>query len=237
MPVAGRYLLAGLMAMLGVCSVARGTGVQPAAIETEAPAVFAGRIRFDIPRQPLQSALARFHGLTGQSLLYDELIAEGRMAGPLQGEYTPEAALHRLLEGSGIVARYTSQAAFMLVREAAPEGAGSVPPAQDPEAPARAARQDYYGRLQARLVAVLCGDPKTIPGSYRLALNIWVGADNTVSRMLLHPTGDVARDARIRALLTGLALPAEPPVGLAQPVTLLVLPRQPKQTGDCRAPA
>lgn len=237
MPVAGRYALAGLMAMamLGLGGIARGASAQPTAVEAEAPAVAAGRLRFDIPRQPLQSALTQFHRLTGQSLLYDDQIAEGRMAGPLQGEFTPEAALHRLLAGTGIEARYTSQAAFMLMRETVPDGAASASAPRDSGMPDKAAMQAYYGRLQARVVAVLCGDPKTIPGTYRLALNLWIDAGNAVSRVLLHPTGDGARDARIRHLLHGLALPSEPPAGLAQPVTLLVLPRQPTQTGDCKA--
>jgi hypothetical protein len=51
---------------------------------------------------------------------------------------------------------------------------------------------------------------------------------------VLHATGNERRDARIAARLTGLALESAPPEGLAQPIALLILPRQPAQTGDCR---
>lgn len=225
---AGRRALAGLVLMLSLCGGARGLEAAPA-----------GLVHFDMPRQPLQAALTQFHDLTGQSLLYDDAIADERMAGPLQGELTPEAALHSLLAGTGIVARYTSQAAFMLIRPPAAQEAPAAPP--QPQAPdgatlaaaAEAGKRGYYGRLQAQVAAALCGDPATIPGGYRLALNVWVGDDGAIARVLLHPTGNARRDLLIRARLTGLALEAAPPAGVAQPITLVILPRQPAQTGDC----
>ncbi len=235
MPAAGSQLAAGLMAvavLLGGMPAARADAPRTTAADPVAP------MRFDIPRLPLAAALSRFHAQTGQSLLYDDAIAEGRMAGPLQGERTPEAALRELLAGSGIVVRYTSQAAFMLMRPEAPD-AGSAPAAAATgtasASAATAARRGYYTELQARVTAALCGDPATMPGSYRLALNLWIDAEApVVERVLLHPTGNERRDARIAARLTGLALASAPPAGLAQPIALLILPRQPAQTGDCR---
>lgn len=235
MPAAGSQLAAGLMAvavLLGGMPAARADAPRTIAADPAAP------MRFDIPRLPLAAALSRFHAQTGQSLLYDDAIAEGRLAGPLQGERTPEAALRELLAGSGIVVRYTSQAAFMLMRPEAPD-AGSAPAAAATgtasASAATAARRGYYTELQARVTAALCGDPATMPGSYRLALNLWIDAEApVVERVLLHPTGNERRDARIAARLTGLALASAPPAGLAQPIALLILPRQPAQTGDCR---
>lgn len=235
MPAAGSQLAAGLMVVAVLLSgmpAARADAPRTTAADPAAP------MRFDIPRLPLAAALSRFHAQTGQSLLYDDAIAEGRMAGPLQGERTPEAALRELLAGSGIVVRYTSQAAFMLMRPEAPD-AGSAPAAAATgtasASAATAARRDYYTELQARVTAALCGDPATMPGSYRLALNLWIDAEApVVERVLLHPTGNERRDARIAARLTGLALASAPPAGLAQPIALLILPRQPAQTGDCR---
>jgi hypothetical protein len=241
MPAAGSQLAAGLMAVAVLLSgmpAARADAPRTTAADPVADP--AAPMRFDIPRLPLAVALSRFHAQTGQSLLYDDAIAEGRMAGPLQGERTPEAALRELLAGSGIVVRYTSQAAFMLMRPEAPD-AGSAPAAaatgtaSASASAATAARRGYYTELQARVTAALCGDPATMPGSYRLALNLWIDAEApVVERVLLHPTGNERRDARIAARLTGLALASAPPAGLAQPIALLILPRQPAQTGDCR---
>lgn len=235
MPAAGSQLAAGLMAvavLLGGMPAARADAPRTAVADPAAP------MHFDIPRLPLAAALSRFHAQTGQSLLYDDAIADGRMAGPLQGEHTPEAALRELLAGSGIVVRYTSQAAFMLMRPEAPTaGTSPVAPTADTRTAiaATAARRAYYAQLQARVTAALCGDPVTMPGSYRLALNLWIDAGApVVERVMLHATGNERRDARIAARLTGLALESAPPEGLAQPIALLILPRQPAQTGDCR---
>lgn len=234
MPATGSQLAAGLTAVaffFGAMAAARAAVADPTA-----------PMRFDIPRVPLAVALSRFHVLTGQSLLYDDAIAEGRMGGPLQGEHTPGAALRELLVGSGIVVHYTSQAAFILIRPEAPPTTSYEFAAAEAEAEtgaakaaALAARRGYYEELQARVAAALCGDPATMPGSYRLALNIWLDEKTPrVERVALHSTGNERRDARIAARLTGLALESAPPEDLAQPITLLILPRQPVQTGDCQ---
>lgn len=184
-------------------------------------------IRFDIPRQTLQAALAQYNRLSRQSLLYDHAITEGKMAGPLQGEFTPEAALQSLLAGTGVVIRPTSQSAFMLLGPSANAEQSDLDAGQPvAESQSQAtARQGYYARLQAQIMARLCADPQTIPGRYRLAASFWVGPDRIINRVLLHSTGDAARDKRIDALLTGMEVQGIPPIGLIQPITMVVLPR------------
>lgn len=218
MPGTGRYALA---AMLMLCSLACRAAAQA--------------LVFDMPAQPLAVALSQFHRLSGQSLLYDDELVKGRSAPAVRGLYLPDEALQRLLAGSGLVARYTSQAAFVLVPE--PAAAPVVPEAApDVPAPASPGRQPYHAAVQAAVIAVLCGDPRTVPGPYRLALNLWIDETGRVERVQLHPTGDAARDARIQSRLSAAVLPSLPP-GVAQPLTLLVLPRQPARTGDCARPA
>jgi len=194
------------------------------------------RYAFAIPRMALRAALDHYHAVTGLSLLYDDALAQGRLAGPLHGDYTAEAALHGLLAGTGVAARYTSDQAFMLVPEAPAGQAHARARRAAPAALDAARRQVYYARLQAGVVAALCGDPDTIPGGYRLALKVWIEA-GAVAGLALHPTGDAARDERIRRRLQGLALAALPPAEVAQPVTLLILPRAPAQSGDCAGAA
>jgi hypothetical protein len=232
MPVAGVRALAGIMiALLGQCSVAQEAGSSL----PQGPAH--GLIHFDLPRQPLQTALDQYHALTGQSLLYDGAVAEGQTAGPVQGDLTAADALNSLLAGTDVVARYTSGDAFMLIRQAP---ADALQESESAESASRSAADDkrhYYALLQAQVVAVLCGDAATVPGAYRLALNIWVGAGRAIDRVVLHPTGDKRRDARVHKALDGLVLQDMPPAAVVQPITLVILPRPPAQTGDCAAPA
>jgi len=237
MPAVMRRVLAVVIVMASVCGMARGASTVPVA----APAAPAGVLRFDIAAQPLAEALTAFHRLTGASLLYDASTASGLSAAAVQGEMTPAAALQRLLEGTGVVARPTSATGFLLAREpleaAAPLPAPAAAPADAVQAVPDPALLRYRGRLQARILSALCADPRTVPGTYRLAMNLWTGADGRIARLRIHPTGEAARDARIEALLSGLDLGDAAPAPGTSPVALLVLPRPPSQTGDCTAEA
>ncbi|MFO5964546.1 TonB-dependent outer membrane receptor VreA, partial [Pseudomonas aeruginosa] len=64
---------------------------------------------FDIPPQSLASALVTYSGVTGMAVLVDGELARGRRSARLQGRFTASDALTRLLGGTGLMARYTSQ--------------------------------------------------------------------------------------------------------------------------------
>lgn len=57
---------------------------------------------FDIPKQNLVPALTEYARQTGVQLLYSAQLAEALTANAIKGRYTPQQALERLLEGSGI---------------------------------------------------------------------------------------------------------------------------------------
>jgi len=188
---------------------------------------------FDIDRLPLRQALEAFLRTAGQSLLYDDAITAGKEGGPLRGELTPEAALRALLAGTGLIAKRTAPSAWMLLDERSASGsAGEAPDLSDGLGLTTDARA-YYGALQSVIGRALCGDPLTTPGGYRMALRIWVGPDNVIERVLLHPTGDAARDQRVLSRLKGLRISVPLPPGIDSPVTLVILPRMPAQSGDC----
>lgn len=186
---------------------------------------------FAVPRMPLRAALEQYHVITGLSLLYDDAIAHGHMAGPLQGTYAARDALRLLLAGTGLQVQYTSPRAFMLI---APRSSSSSQAGRRRDGGALVATRTrvYYARVQSSVLAALCHDPHTRPGPYRLAMNVWVN-EGRIAGLALHETGDARRDARIRSGLLGLPVPGLPPADVTQPITLLVLPRPPAHTGDC----
>ncbi|WP_373416385.1 TonB-dependent hemoglobin/transferrin/lactoferrin family receptor [Pseudomonas sp. ABC1] len=57
---------------------------------------------FDIPAQPLREALLRFASQAGIDLLVGEVELNGLESAPLQGQYSIEQGLRRLLSGTGI---------------------------------------------------------------------------------------------------------------------------------------
>ncbi len=195
---------------------------------------------FDIDRMPLRQALEGFFRTTGHSLLYDDALTSGKQTGPLKGEFTPEAALRTLLSGTGLVARRTAPSAWVLFDTASPraddaENASSPPDNRQSSGPASASTR-YYAALQSAVSSALCADPVTTPGPYRMALRLWIGSDNVIQKVLLHPTGDAVRDQHVQMRLKGLRLPVTMPAGVISPVTLVVLPRDPAESGDCAAP-
>ena len=83
----------------------------------------AARMPFNIPAQPLDAALRRFSEQSRQQVLFSESAVAGRRAPAVTGSYTPQEALARLLEGSGVRVNATRPGVFTL--------------AQDPASPAR----------------------------------------------------------------------------------------------------
>lgn len=146
-PSAGALALAGCMAFLNPIAAA-----EPALPSAPSTMPSAGLLRFDLRVQPLQGALDAYGALTGRSGFYTAESIAGRSSAAVQGRYTPEVALQRLLEGTGLAIHYTAPDAFVL-EPGAPATA---------EAPAEAARAPGPddGLVQARVNEAFCGDPR-----------------------------------------------------------------------------
>ncbi|BEG76398.1 MULTISPECIES: TonB family protein [Alcaligenaceae] len=180
----------------------------------------AERFDFDIAAQPLADALRRYASLTRQPTLFRSELVKGRTSAPVRGRYSAEAALRRLLEGTGLAAEKSNagpRAGFVLT---------AAPPAVMP----RASLGDlagYPSQIQARVWDALCADTRTAPGAYRLLLRFQVDAAGRLQRpRLLGSTGDGQRDEALLAALRRVRLGGPPPPGLAQPVTMLIVPRE-----------
>jgi hypothetical protein len=191
----------------------------------------ASALSFDIPALPLDEALFAYTHATGVGVLVEDGLAAGRHAAAVKGRFTPQAALSLLLSGTGLDYRYTAADAFTLV----PIPAALAAPAQPSDPPRDDAReQAYFRTVQTAVKHVLCRHARTLPGAYRMALQLWIGASGTVLRTaLLSSTGSRDRDSELSAMLNGLPIGEAPPTGLPEPVTMVILPRSPGVTGDC----
>lgn len=186
-------------------------------------------IAFDIPSQPLAAALEAYSVTAKREVVYNGKLAMGRQSAAVQGTFTPEAALQRLLEGSGLRPRYMAADAFVLVPTPADKTTLPVNTAS------AASVAQYYGLIQAGLRQSFCADSRTQPGSYRVAVSFWIEGDGRVSRaLLLGTTGTRDLDARIERAFRALAIGEPPPNGFAQPVTLVITPQAPQIGRDCQ---
>jgi len=190
-----------------------------------------GTIRFDIPSLPLGAALEIYARVAGREVLYDGALAAGHRSSPVAGLYAPVGALQILLAGTGLQARFEDADFFVLVPVPAGRPAQAAMP---PAASQPAAQQRYYGRLQARLRAAFCRNSAVLPGGYRIAARLWIGASGEVlQEKRLASTGNAGLDRDLDAVLGGLTLDAPPPAGFAQPVTIVVMPNEPGVRQDC----
>jgi len=194
----------------------------------------AGLYAFDLGEQPLSAAVKAFSDITGQSLLVDERLLAGKMSPGVRGRFTAEDALRRLLAGTGLRERYASDKAFTLESfdrdGAGPAGANGAAAESD------TIWEVYGASLQASLERELCRLPDAKPGSYRLALQVWIDADGVVNRVrLLGSTGLQTRDTAISQALVGIRV-EPPPAGLDQPMTLLLLPAAKSHALRCDTP-
>jgi hypothetical protein len=191
-------------------------------------------IRFDIPAQPLETALVTFGGLTGYSVLVASNLAAGRQAAAVVGEFEPREALQKLLADTGLVARYSGSNAFTLALD---EAASDIAQADaDKGSASRIAltKSSYAYVLQASLTRILCRAQPDAFGRYRAVFQLWISADGAIRDVrLLESTGLKERDAVMQKALRQGAMDAAPPVTLAQPISILLTPR-PDPAADCR---
>lgn len=217
--------LASLLAAGTTAAAEPGTGDGQAAL-----------IAFDIPAQPLVSALETYGAASRREVLYDARLATGRVSNPLKGVFTPEAALPILLGGTGLTAQYTAHDAFVVVAAPAETvGRATARPTTDAALPEDRIRYaPYYGLVQQRIKDAFCGTAAIRPGGYRVALRFWIGSSGAVLRSKrLGTTGDPDRDLAIDDTMRRLTMEEAPPAGLAQPFTMVILPRLAATTGDC----
>ncbi|MGO4711259.1 STN domain-containing protein [Bradyrhizobium sp. 2TAF24] len=170
---------------------------------------------FDIPSQPLEAALDAYGAASRMQVLYETALTAGRRSAPVLGRLTREAALRRLLSGTGLVFNFTGEQAFTLVLAPLPAPSPPLPPA--------AIYQPFLGRVQAEVMAALCRRAETRPGASRLAFQFWISEAGEIrAPHLLASTGETARDAAVTAALGLVSLGRSPPAGMPQPVTMVL---------------
>jgi len=180
----------------------------------------AGLISFDIPAQPLAEALHAFSQQSGMAVLVDRELTARQRSMPLTGAFSARDGVQRLLEGTGLAARYSSADAFTVQRVQLP---AALPGARNRNAAGEAG--NYARTLQYAVEQALCAFALTRPGRYRAALQVWIDDRGVLAHSrLLASTGDHRRDTALVERLRALRLERPPPTSLAQPVTLLLLP-------------
>lgn len=119
-----------LALLLGSTSIA-GVCLQPSlvAAQSTAPAGTSNSrtVTFAIPPQPLSSAIVAFSRAAGVSVAFDGAVPRDVSTKGVSGVMTPNAALNRLLGGTGLSARFNSASSITMYRPGSASAIGPVP--------------------------------------------------------------------------------------------------------------
>lgn len=183
-------------------------------------------LQFDIPAQSLAKALRAYSEMTGVEVFYDGTLAIGRSSSAVKGRLTATRGLDVLLEDSGYVARSTEISNTVTI----------IP------APSTAALhqsferfQPYFAMLQDRLSNLLCRMEDAHPASEKVTLRFWLSRSGVVLHtQLLQPRDDDSWRRTYATRASGLDIGMAPPVGLPQPLTMVVYPPLAGEKTDCQ---
>jgi hypothetical protein len=179
-----------------------------------------GPITFDLPAQPLVSALESYSIASGWQVIYDADLATGRRSAGVKGTFAPAVTLRMLLAGTGLTPQYMAADGVMLVPDPTATAARKEMPGD-----AVSLFRGYTGRIQMGLKRAFCADRQIRSGSYRIALGFWIGSSGTVTRAIaLGSTGRTDIDKAFDRAVHTLSLGDPPPAGFSQPVVILVTP-------------
>jgi hypothetical protein len=183
-------------------------------------------VTFDVPAQPLASALDRYGDATGREVFYDTVLAAGRRSNGVQGSLTPEAALRALLEGTGLSARFLADGSFVLL----------PPPGQQSavRSASSALQQQYYALIQSSLKDAFCRTNSGRPGRYRVVAVFWIDPSGNIERyQRLGSAGAPDIDRGIDDTFRRMRLAEAPPRGFEQPVLIMIVPQARGVTMAC----
>ena len=179
-------------------------------------------VRFEIPSQPIATAIDAYSAATGLEVFYDGALATGRRSNMVRGIFAPEGALRELLAGTGLTARATGSRSFTL--------ALSSP---TPRRVSSAADQSYFAAIQMKVSEALCAHSETRPGDADLLVRLWIASSGTIARAELNDAPDApAREEAFAAALRGLPV-GVPPADMPQPVMMAILARNPGEPTGC----
>ncbi|MES2056552.1 MAG: TonB-dependent receptor [Pseudomonadota bacterium] len=127
------------------------------------PAAAQEAVRLKLPPQPLAEAIRQVGRKTRTEIVFSPSIVDSRRVPALDGSFTTQEALDRLLAGTGLVARRTAQGAFVIERpqtSAGPSGGEALMPvaADDTDIVVTATKRPEVARKISGSISVQTGE-------------------------------------------------------------------------------
>lgn len=178
--------------------------------------------------QPLADALRQFGKRNGYDVIVAEELVEGKTAGSVDKARTAYDALMQMLEGSGLVPRFTRPDAIILESASRQEPPDMSLDEIDVLTSAFRANNDeyrWYGeKLLGASLALLRRSSELGTRSYDFTLYVWLSADGRI--VGLDGFGVGKNDEALgvaRKILDGMTVGSPPPANMPQPVGLRIV--------------
>ena len=108
------------------------TTVAPGALYAPSAEAQSDQRSYDIAPQRLGDALRKYSEVSGREVVFSGSLTEGKRSGSARGRLAPDAALTRLLSGTGLIAEVVEGALVIREGNAAADAAGSTDTAREP---------------------------------------------------------------------------------------------------------
>ncbi|QXI30807.1 TonB-dependent siderophore receptor [Pseudomonas vanderleydeniana] len=200
------------------------------------------QVELDLPGSRLDQALNALARQSSVQILFASDIAQGRTTQPLKGSFTPQQALERLLDNSGLQPQVKDERTFVIVPAGTPQAAAQKPVQTTYIAP-MVIKGDVLGSASDPEVLTYAGS-RTVVGADNLNKASVRGVDDALQRVpgvkIFDETGTGAlpqiavrglyesRSGRLQALSDGIPLALAPygQTGLSLfPVTMATVDR------------
>lgn len=210
--------------------------IMNAAIPAAAQTAAGGETNFNIPSQPLASAIQAFSQASSVEVLYESSITAGRRSDSIEGRFMASEALDRLLGNAGFSVRFTRANAVVLSLPSARDdlpatraaahfdlSLGTIRVTAATERPDDGQLREFSDAVQSEVGAMLRRDTRIRSGNYRIRVRLWIDPSRTVRHAeLAQSTGDQTRDGAIETALKGFMISRLPPPNTPQPVRVIV---------------
>lgn len=178
--------------------------------------------------QPLADALRQFGKRNGYDVIVAEELVAGKRVAPVHKARAAYDALMQMLEGSGLVPRFTRPDAIILESASRQEPADMSLDEIDVLTSAFRANNDeyrWYGeKLLGASLALLRRSSELGARSYDFTLYVWLSADGRI--VALDGFGAGSNEEALgtaRRLLDGMTVGSPPPANMPQPVGLRIV--------------
>jgi hypothetical protein len=192
---------------------------------------------FNIPAQPLQTALIAYAAVVGTQILYDARIAQDRRSHAVVGLLSADTALRLLISGTDLTV-LASGGDAVLVPVSELQGRGpigtqggtatlvldtlhlDIPPGNE----RRINYAEYGQHVRAKLQRALTSDPRTAGRTYALHLGITIASDGTIGiARAIHGSGSSEVLASLQQVVRTVVIDRAPPAGMPQPIYITII--------------